>query len=59
MAVSRECRLEVELPSLALVKTELKRALLLANVAATSESPFYGQAEKDRRADSGPAADNF
>ena len=31
---------------LALVNTELKRALILANVAATTESPFYGQAEK-------------
>jgi hypothetical protein len=30
---------------LALVKTELKRALLLADVAATRESPLYHHAE--------------
>ena len=41
-----ELRAKTDRELLALIKRELKRALLLANVAATMESPLYQHAEK-------------
>jgi hypothetical protein len=41
-----ELRSKTDRELLVLLKTELKRALLLANVAATRESPLYVAAER-------------